>query len=68
MPKLHSEEDIRKIGEWLKGSKKFVLQQFRPEICLDKSYEKEKPFSKEEMEGFEKLLEPYFGKVEVRFA
>jgi len=68
LPKLHSEEDIKKIGEWLKGSKKFVLQQFRPKICLDKSYEKEKPFTKEEMEGFNKLLEPYFDKVEIRFS
>lgn len=68
LPKLHSEEDIKKIGEWLNGSKKFVLQQFRPKICLDKSYEKEKPFSKQEMEKFKKLLEPYFGNVEIRIS
>jgi len=68
LPKLHSEENIKKIGEWLKGSKKFVLQEFRSKICLDKSYEKEKPFTKEEMEKFKKLLEPYFDKVEIRFS
>ena len=68
LPRLHSEEDIKKIGEWLNGSKKFVLQQFRPRICLDKSYEKEKPFSKQEMETFKKLLDNYFDKVEIRFS
>lgn len=68
LPKLHSGEDIKKMGEWLKGSKKFVLQQFRPKICLDKKYEDEKAFTREEMEKFRKLLEPYFDEVELRFS
>lgn len=68
LPKLHSKEEIKKIGEWLKGSKKFVLQSFRPKKCMDKSYEKEKPFTKQELEEFRKLLKPFFDKVDIRFS
>ncbi len=68
LPKLHSEEDIIKMGGWLKGSKKFVLQQFKPGRCLDKSYEKMKSFTKEEIEKFKKVLEPFFDNVDIRFS
>lgn len=66
VPTLIKKEDFEKIGDWLKGSKKFVLQQFRNKICLDKSFENIKPYSKEQLLEFKKLLEPYFDEVEVR--
>ncbi len=67
MPKLHSRDDLLKIGEWLEGSKKYYLQQFRPDFgVLDKSYEKETSYNKEQIEEFNEMLKPYFEKTEVR--
>jgi len=67
MPKLHSKEDFEKIGELVKGSKRFFLQQFAPmESALDKNFAKEKRFSREEMQEFKKILEKFAEKVEIR--
>jgi len=67
VPTIHSKEDIRKIGEWLKSNKKMFIQQFQPKKkMIDKSLLKVKPFSKEELEGFKKILEPSFDEVMVR--
>src|SRR3989339_864583 len=59
VPALHSQEDFEKIGKWLKGAKRFFLQQFSNKICLDKSFEKITPFSKEDMEEFKVILSKY---------
>ncbi len=66
LPELHTREDLKKIGEWLKRSKSFAIQNFRPGKCLDPSYNKKKGFSKEELEDFRLMVEKYFEKVEVR--
>jgi len=66
VPALHSQEDFEKIGKWLKGAKRFFLQQFSNKICLDKSFEKITPFSKEDLEEFKVILSKYISKVEVR--
>ncbi len=66
LPKLIKEDDLIAIGKWLKGSKTYVLQQFRPNITLDKSYGNEVPYTEKEMKRFGDLLKPYFEKVEVR--
>jgi pyruvate formate lyase activating enzyme len=66
VPGLFDEEQAKKIGEWLKGSKKFCLQQFKGTKTLDKSFVNKKPFSKEEMNKFCSVLKPYFSKCEVR--
>ena len=66
VPALHSQEDFEKIGKWLKGAKRFFLQQFSNKICLDKSFEKITPFSKEDLEEFKVILSKYISKVEAR--
>jgi pyruvate formate lyase activating enzyme len=66
VPELVNEEDIKKIGEWLKGAKKFVLQQFRNQKVLDKEFEKIKPYSEETLKKFKKNLEKHIEKVELR--
>ena len=66
IPMFHEKEDILKIGEWLKGAKKYVLQQFRPEITLDPSCSMLKPYPDKKLQGFQKLLKPYFGVCELR--
>ncbi len=66
LPCFHKKEDLIKIGEWLKGSKKYFLQQFRPHKTLDPSFEKEKSYSSEDLAEFRRLLQPYFGHCGVR--
>lgn len=67
VPTLHSKEDIKKIGEWLKGNKKMFIQQFQPkEKMINASLLNVKPFSKEELEEFKEILEKYIDEVQVR--
>jgi len=66
-PVLHSKQDVLEMGKWLKGSKRFFLQQFNPNVnLLDPQMQKTSPFPAEEMRNFAKILEPFFDKVGVR--
>lgn len=66
VPKFFDEKDALAIGDWLKGSKKYFLQQFRAEKTLDKEFQKEMPYSHERLHEFAEILKPFFDKVEVR--
>jgi len=66
LPALHSKEDLIKIGEWLRGSKKFCLQNFVPSKTLEKKFQKEKGFSSGKLKEFADILKPYFEKIEIR--
>lgn len=68
VPTITKEEDIKKIGEWLKGSERFFIQQFRPNTCLDKNFESIKPYTKQELQKLMILAEPYFEFVGMRGA
>lgn len=65
MKEFHSKEDLIKIGEWLKGSEKYVLQNYNPKEgqVEDKIFT---PFSKEELSEYKNLLSDYIQKVEIR--
>jgi pyruvate formate lyase activating enzyme len=66
VPGLFNEEDALKIGKWLKGSKKFYIQQFRGIKTLDKNFVNKKSFSKGELEKFCNIMKPFFEKCEIR--
>ncbi|MBD3313370.1 anaerobic ribonucleoside-triphosphate reductase activating protein [Candidatus Woesearchaeota archaeon] len=66
VPGIHAEENIRKMGEMLKGSKRIALQQFDNRSTYDKSYAGVKPFTKEEMITFHDMLKDYADNVEIR--
>ena len=66
LPRFHKKEDIINIAEWLKGSKNYFLQQFRPGKTLDSSFEKEKAYSSEELAEICQLIQPYFDYCGVR--
>ncbi len=66
VPKIVNEKDVKDIGKWLKGSKKFVLQQFRPGNLLNPNFENVKPYSLQELQKMVKILEPHVEEVEVR--
>jgi pyruvate formate lyase activating enzyme len=66
VPDFFDESDAKAVGEWLKGAKKFLLQQFRSDVPLvDKSMMGKKPYPIQTLENLKKLLEPYFVKVEL---
>lgn len=66
VPGLFNEEYAKLIGEWLKGSNRFYIQQFRGIKTLDKNFVGKKPFSKEELISFCNILKPYFKTCEMR--
>lgn len=69
---LHSEEDIKKMGEWvfqvLEGKgKKIFLQGFKNQgKFVDKKFEKEKNAKEEFLMRLKNILEDYFNEVGVR--
>lgn len=66
LPEFHNQEDLMKIGQWLKGSKKFALQKFIPKTTLNKEFEKKSSYTEKELKEFAKPLRLFFEKVEVR--
>jgi pyruvate formate lyase activating enzyme len=67
VPKLHGKKDLLEIGEWLRGSKKFFLQQFNSSLpLLDPALQGTSPFSALEMRNFALFLKPFFGEVALR--
>ena len=66
LPRLFSFEDAEKTGKWLKGSKRFFLQQFRPDVTLDRSFEKEVPYSEEKLKKLADRMRPFFKEVDIR--
>ena len=67
VPGMLDKKDIIEIGKWLKGSKRFFLQQFKNDVPLiSKKLENVKPFSKEELLGFIEEVKPFFDICDVR--
>lgn len=67
VPGIHSKDDLLRIGKWLSGAEKFVLQQFRSEFpTLDPSYKDKPTYSLDELNEFKNLLNDYFRKVIVK--
>jgi len=66
IPKFFNKKDAIAIGKWLKGSKRYYLQQFRSDKTLDKSFEKVKPYPPEKLKEFAEIMKPFFGFVSVR--
>ena len=60
VPRLIEKKDIKKIGELIKGAKKWYLQNFKSDINLvNDCFEKHKPYSLKEMEEMRKIGEGY---------
>lgn len=50
LPELLSKEDILTISRWLKGAKRFFIQQFKPTKTLDKSFLEGQTYLAKELE------------------
>lgn len=67
VPGLHTEADISKIGEWLNGSKKYVLQAFEDKgKVLDPNLVTITKNKKLDLENIAKKIKKYFREVEIR--
>lgn len=61
---LQTAEDFLKIGQWLKGEKRYFLQQY--ESSGELVGKEMTPYEKEELEEFKKLMENFVEDVEIR--
>jgi pyruvate formate lyase activating enzyme len=67
VPGLHEVADFEKIGEWLKGAKKYALQAFEDKgKILDPKLKDRIRGKKLDLDKIKKKIEKYFGKVEIR--
>ncbi|RLG54460.1 MAG: anaerobic ribonucleoside-triphosphate reductase activating protein [Candidatus Hydrothermarchaeota archaeon] len=66
VPRFFKRDDALAIGKWLKGSKRYFLQQFRPGKTLDKKLKRMKPYPPEKLKEFAELVKPFFEYVGTR--
>lgn len=59
VPGLHEMEDIASIARYIRGSKRYTLQQFNPENALSINYRDIIPYTREKMEKIRLLCEDY---------
>jgi pyruvate formate lyase activating enzyme len=65
LPYFHSEEDIVQISKLIQGARLYTLQGFRSDITFDKSLNKERSFSHEELDRFASILRPSVKRVRI---
>jgi pyruvate formate lyase activating enzyme len=66
VPELFTAQDASYIGELIKGSKMYALQQFVAQDTLDKKFQKIKPYTPEAINSFAKMMQEFTEKVVVR--
>ena len=66
VPGIVEESCIPKMGELVKGSKRFVFQQFVPGDTLDKAYDAVKPYPSETIARFADTMSCYVKDVKLR--
>ncbi|MFP4112239.1 MAG: anaerobic ribonucleoside-triphosphate reductase activating protein [Candidatus Woesearchaeota archaeon] len=66
VPGIVTENDLLLIGEYLKGSKKYVIQQFNKGDVIDPSFNDFFLYTPEQIKKFARKLKPYFDEVEIR--
>jgi pyruvate formate lyase activating enzyme len=66
VPQIIDEEDILKIGELVKGAKRFAFQQFIPGDTLDKKFSNIQPYPNDKIAKFAELMKKYVNEVIMR--
>jgi len=66
VPGLLDGDDLEEIAVTLAGSKRYVLQQFRPGKTLCPDFKDVKPYSEAEMRQFRDRVAPYFAETGLR--
>ncbi len=65
LPHYHEISDFHKVGELLRGAKRYTVQGFRSKITYDKNLETKQAFTLEELGEIAKIMERYVTKVVV---
>ncbi len=66
IPEIHEKEDIEKIGEMIKGAKKYFLQNFLPEKTINENYLEKNPLLEKKIEELRKIASSFVEKCEIR--
>ncbi len=67
LPELLTMEDLEKIGNWINGAKRFVIQPFRnSKNLLDKRFETKKGYEIKELYELKEIMKPYVDEVILR--
>ncbi len=67
VPRLITKENVVKIGKLLKGSKKYVLQNFRSKKdMIENRFKNIKPYKQSEIDDMKKSIKSYFGEVLIK--
>ncbi len=65
VPEFFRGDDAIEIGRWLKGSKRYVLQQLRMDMPVLEKLFRARPYEKEQLHSFSDVLKNYFDEVEI---
>lgn len=65
VPGLVGQDDVVKIGEWLRGEDRYLIQQFVPRTTIDPAFLEVKPFPRAALEEIVAAAKPYFGEVAI---
>ena len=66
VPGLLDGDDLEEIAHALSGSKRYVLQQFKPGRTLCQEYAEVEPYGEVELRAFREKVAPYFGECKLR--
>jgi len=66
VPGLVDEKDLLEIANTLRGSKRYVLQRFKPGLTMSEACAAIEPYSVEVMSHFRDLVAPYVGEAKLR--
>lgn len=66
LSRFHTKEDVINMAKWIKGSKKYYLQNFRAEKTIDPKFEKIKPYPQEYLLEIQRAISPFFEICQVR--
>ena len=66
VPTLHTKEDILRIADFIKGARKYALQNFQAENTLDESFSQLEPYKREDIQNMAEAVKDNIEKVEVR--
>jgi pyruvate formate lyase activating enzyme len=67
VPSLLNKDDILSIAQWLRGSMRYILQQFTiPGELMDKNLAKSRPYPKEFFDDLKSAIKDYFTFCEIR--
>ena len=66
VPALHTKEDVIEMAKWIRGAKRYYLQNFRPEKTIDPSFENIKSYPQEYLLEIRNAIAPFFEVCQLR--